>query len=71
MLIVLINKTTVLGNPLGDILKGILTLIIEGRFYLNKDMCTKLITYDYPRYLGVDLARPHCLVSQSNHTYSL
>ena len=46
MLIVLINKTTVLGNPLGDILKGILTLITEGRFYLDKDMCTTLISYD-------------------------
>ena len=71
MLIVLINKTVVLGNPLGDILKGILTLITEGRFYLAKDMYTTLISYDDPRYLGVDLARPHYLVSQSNHTYSL
>ena len=71
MLIVLINKTAVLGNPLCDILKGILTLITEGRFYLNKDMCTTLISYDHPRYPDVDLARPHCLVSQSNHTYSL
>ena len=38
MLIVLISKTAVLGNPLGDILKGILTLITEGRFDLDKDM---------------------------------
>ena len=45
MLIVLINKTAVLGNPLEDILKGILTLIIEGRFYLDKDMCTTLISF--------------------------
>ena len=71
MLITLINKTVVLSNLLGDILKGIRTLIIEGRFYLDEDMCTTLISYDHPRYLGVDLARPHCLVSQSNHTYSL
>ena len=71
MLIVFINKTAVLGNPLGDILKGILTLIIEGRFYLDKDMCTTLISYDHLRYPDVDLARPYCLVSQSNHTYSL
>ena len=71
MLIALINKATVLGNPLDDILKGILTLITEGRFYLDKDMCTTLISYDHPRYRGVDLARPHCLVSQSNHTHSL
>ena len=71
MLIALINKIVVLGNPLGDILKGILTLITEGRFYLDKDMCSTLISYDHPRYPGVDLARPHCLVSQSNHTYSL
>ena len=71
MLIALINKTAVLGNPLGNILKGILTLITEGRFYLDKDMCTTLISYDHPRYPGVDLARPHCLVNQSNHTYSL
>ena len=71
MLIALINKTVVLSNPLGDILKGILTLIIEGRFYLDNDMCTTLISYDHPRDPGVDLARPHCLVSQSNHTYSL
>ena len=71
MLIALINKTAVLGNPLGDILNGILTLIIEGRFYLDKDMCTTLIRYDHPRYPSVDLIRPHCLASQSNHTYSL
>ena len=71
MLIALINKIAVLDNPLGDILKGILTLITEGRFHLDKDMCTTLISYDHPRYLGVDLARPYCLVSQSNHTYSL
>ena len=71
MLIALINKTAVLSNPLGDILKGILTLITEGRFYLEKDMCTTLISYDHPRYPGVDLARPHYLVSQSNHTYNL
>ena len=70
MLIVLINKTAVLGNPLGDILKGILTLIIEGRFYLDKDKYTTLISYNHRRYPGVDLARPNCLVSQSNHTYS-
>ena len=71
MLIALINKTAVLSNPLGDILKGILTLITVGRFYLDKDMCTILISNDHPRYPGVDLARPHCFVSQSNHTYSL
>ena len=71
MLIVLINKIAVLGNPLSDILKGILTLIKEGRFYLDKDMCTTLISYDHPRYPGVDLARPHCMVSERNHTYSL
>ena len=41
MLIVLINKTAVLGNPLGDILKGILTLITKGRFYLDKDICAQ------------------------------
>ena len=63
ILITLINKTAVLSNPLGDILKGILTLIIEGRFYLDKDMCTTIISYDHPRYPGIDLARPHCLVS--------
>ena len=71
MLITLINKTAVLGNPLDDILIGILTLITEGTFYLDKNMCTTLISYDYPRYPGVDLARPHCLGSPSNHTYSL
>ena len=71
MLIALINKTAVLGNPLGDILKGILTLITEGRFYLNKDMYTTLISYNHPRYPGVDFARPHYLVSQINYTYSL
>ena len=59
MLIALINKTAVLGNPLCDILKGILTLITEDRFYLDMDMCTILISYDHPRYPGVDLARPH------------
>ena len=71
MLITHINKTTVLGNALGDILKGLLTLIIESRFYLDKDMCTTLISYDHLRYPSVDLARPHYLVSQSNQTYSL
>ena len=71
MLITLINKTTVLSNPLGDIHKGILTLTIEGRFYLDKDMYTILISYDHPRYPSFDLTRPHCLVSQSNHTFSL
>ena len=71
MLITLSNKTTVLSKPLGDILKGILTLITEGRFYLDKDMCTTLISYDHPRYPCVDLAGPHYLVSQSNYTYSL
>ena len=71
MLITLINKTAVLNNPLGDILKGILTLITDGRFYLDKNMYTTLISYNHPRYPGVDLARPHCLVSQSNHTHSL
>ena len=50
MLIALINKTTVLGNPLGDILKGILSLMTEGGFYLDKDMCTTLMSYDHPRY---------------------
>ena len=71
MLITLINKTAVLSNPLGGILKGILTLITEGRFYLDKDMCTTLISYDHPRYPSVDLTRPHCLVSQSNYTHNL
>ena len=71
MLIALINKTAVLSNPLGDILNEILTLIIDGRFYLNKDIYATLISYDHPRYPSVDLARPHCLVSQRNYTYSL
>ena len=71
MLITHINKTVVLSNLLGVILKGIFSLIIEGRFYLDKDICTTLISYDHPRNPGVDFARPHCLVSQSNHTYSL
>ena len=61
MVIALINKTVVLGNPLGDILKGILILITEGRFYLDKDMYTTLISYDHPRYR--DLTRPHYLAS--------
>ena len=69
MLLTLIKKTVVLNNPLGDILNGMLTLIIEGRFH--KDMCTTLISYDHLRYPGVNLARPHCIVSQRNHTYSL
>ena len=63
MLIVLINKIVILGNPLGDILKGILTPITEGRFHLDKDMCTTLISYDHPRYPGVNLTTPHYLVS--------
>ena len=71
MLITLIDKTAVIGNSLGDILKGILTLITEGRFYLDKDIYTTLIGYNLPRYPGIDLTRPYCLVSQSNYTYSL
>ena len=63
MLIALINKTAVLSNPLGDILKGILTLITDGRFFLDKNMYTTLISYDHPRYSGIDLAIPHYLVS--------
>ena len=54
MLITLINKTIVLSNSLGDILKGILTLITEGRFFLGKDMYTTLISQDHPRYPDVD-----------------
>ena len=71
MLITLINKTVVLSYPLGDIFKGILTLITESRLYLDKGMYTTLISYDQPRYPGIDFARPHCLVSPGNHTYSL
>ena len=71
MFIVLIDNNAVLGNPLGDIHKGILTLITEGRFYLDKDMCKTLISYDHPRYPSVDLTRPYYLLSRSNHTYSL
>ena len=71
MLIALINKTAVLSNPLGDIIKRILTLTTEGRFNLDKDMFTTLISYDHPRYPGVNLVGPLCLVNQSNHTYSL
>ena len=59
MLITHVNKTAVLSNPLGDILKRILTLIIEGRFYLDKDMYTTLISYNQPRYPGVDYTRLH------------
>ena len=59
MLITLINKTAVFSNPLCDILKEVLTLIIECRFYLDKDMCRTLISYDHPRYPSVYLARPH------------
>ena len=47
MLITPIKKTAVLGNPLGDILKGIFTLTTEGRFYIDKDMYTTLISYDH------------------------
>ena len=49
MLITHINKTAVLNNPFGDTLKGILTLITEDIFYLDKDMCTTLISYNHPR----------------------
>ena len=55
MLIAPINKTAVLDNPPGDILKGLITLITEGRFYLDKDMYTTLISYNHPRYPCVDL----------------
>ena len=44
MLITHINKTAVPNNLLGYILKGILTLTIEGRFYLGKDMYTTPIS---------------------------
>ena len=49
MLKIHINKIAVLSNPLGDIVKGILTLITEGRFYLDKGICTTLVSYDHPR----------------------
>ena len=55
MLITLINKTANLSNPLSDILKGILTLIIEGSFYFDKDIYTTLISYDHLSYPSVDL----------------
>ena len=55
MLITLINKTAIFSNPLGDSLKKIYTLTIEGRFYLNKDIYTTPISYDHPRYPGIDL----------------
>ena len=60
MLIALINKTAVLNNPLGDILKGILTLTIEGRFYLDKDIYTTLIIY---------LSCMTSLLGKSNQSY--
>ena len=52
----LVNETAALNNPLGDILEAVLTLIIEGRLHLNKDMRTTLIRYDYPRHPSVELA---------------
>ena len=55
MSITLINKAIALSNPLGDILKGVLIMIIDGRSYPHKDMYTTLISYDQPIYLSVDL----------------
>ena len=58
MLITIINKTAVLSNQLGDILKGMLTLYQRVDFILTIYVPSP-INMTYPRYLGVDLARPH------------
>ena len=59
MLITYSNKTTVLSNPHGDILNEILTLITEGRFYLDKNMGTTLISYDHPDRKSTRLNSSH------------
>ena len=58
MIITIINKTAVLGNQPGDILKGILTL------YQRVDSVLTIyvpnpMNMTYPRYPGVDQVRPH------------
>ena len=58
MLITIINKTVVLNNQPGDILKGMLTL------YQRVDSVLTIYVHSpmnmtYPRYPGVDEVRPH------------
>ena len=58
MLIAIINKTVVLSNQLGEILKGMLTLYQRVDFIL-KIYVPSPMNMAYPRFPGVDLARPH------------
>ena len=58
MLISIINETAVLSNQLGDILKGMLTLYQKVDSILTIYV-PSLVNMTYPRYPGVDLARPH------------
>ena len=58
MLITIINKTAVLSNQLGNILKEMLTLYQRVDFILTIYVHNP-VNMTYPRYPGVDLARPH------------
>ena len=54
MLITIINKTTLLSNKLGDILKGMLTLYQRVDSILTIFVPSPM-NITYPRYPGVDL----------------
>ena len=58
MLITIINKTAVLSNQLGDILKGMFTLYQKVDSILTIYVPNSM-NITYPRYPGVDLARAH------------
>ena len=58
MLITIIDKTAVLNNQLGDILKGMLTLYQRVDSILTSYVPSP-VNMTYPRYPGVDLTRPH------------
>ena len=58
MLVTIINKTTVLSNQPGDILKGMLTLYQRVDSVLTIYVSNPM-NMTYLRYTDVDLARPH------------
>ena len=58
MLITIINKTAVLSNKSGDILKEMLTFYQRVDSVLTIDVPSPM-NITYSRHPGVDLARPH------------
>ena len=67
MLITTINKTAVLSNQLGDILKGMLTLYQRVDSVLTIYVPSPM-NMTYPRYSGVDLLQTS-LIGKSKQSY--